>query len=118
LQCKVYGSVEKEVVMSRPFYLACAACVSLLANACGRSNNLLLGRVEASVAGHTVVVTDCYRARVPAPVSEATGARFTPCRDADVLIRAGQLTVNGTPYGTLGPAATVLVDHGRVSVEK
>jgi len=85
---------------------------------CSRSNNLLLGRVEATVAGHPVVVTDCYRTSVPAAQPEANGARFTPCRDADVVIRAEQLTVNGTPYGPLAPGARVLVDHGRVSIEK
>jgi hypothetical protein len=55
---------------------------------------------------------------VPQPAVEGDGARFTPCRDADVLIRAGHLTVNGTPYGPLGPGARVIVDHGRVSIEK
>src|SRR6266540_1867286 len=67
---------------------------------------------------HTVVVTDCYRTRVPQPQAEANGARFTPCRDAEVVIRAEQLTVNGTPYGPLSPGARVLVDHGRVSIGK
>jgi len=91
---------------------------AMLATGCSRSNNLLLGRVEATVAGHPVVVTDCYRTSVPPPQAEPSGARFTPCRDADVLIRAGQLTVNGTPYGPLSPGARVVVDHGRVSIEK
>ena len=90
----------------------------MLVSGCSRSNNLLLGRVEASVAGHTVVVTDCYRTSVPAPHADANGARFTPCRDADVLIRAEQLTVNGTAYGPLSAGARVIVDHGRVSIEK
>jgi hypothetical protein len=85
---------------------------------CSRSNNLLLGRVEATVAGHTVVVTDCYRTSVPQPQAEANGARFTPCRDADVVIRGEHLTVNGTAYGPLAPGARVVVDHGRVSIEK
>ena len=85
---------------------------------CSPSNNILLGRVEAVVAGHTVVVTDCYRTSVPPPVTEPTGATFTPCRDAVVVIRGEQLTVNGTPYGSLTPKAKVLVDHGRVSIEK
>jgi hypothetical protein len=93
-------------------------CAAVLLNGCSKSNNLLLGRVEATVAGHTVVVTDCYRTSVPPPQAEPTGARFTPCRDADVLIRAEQLTVNGTPYGPLVPGARVIVDHGRVSIEK
>ena len=92
--------------------------VAMLLAGCSKSNNLLLGRVEASVAGHTVVVTDCYRTSVPGPQAEAHGARFTPCRDADVLIRAEQLTVNGTAYGPLLPGARVIVDHGRVSIEK
>jgi hypothetical protein len=92
--------------------------VGLTICGCTRSNNLLLGRVEATVAGHPVVVTDCYRTSVPQPAVEGDGARFTPCRDADVLIRAGHLTVNGTPYGPLGPGARVIVDHGRVSIEK
>ena len=93
-------------------------CGGMLIGGCSKSNNLLLGRVEASVAGHTVVVTDCYRTSVPPPQAEANGARFTPCRDADVLIRAEQLTVNGTPYGPLSAGARVIVDHGRVSIEK
>jgi hypothetical protein len=78
------------------FLRACvgAACVSMLLAGCSRSNNLLLGRVEAVVAGHPVIVTDCYRTTAPTPVAEANGARFTPCRDADVLIRSEQLTVN------------------------
>ena len=90
----------------------------LLTAGCSRSNNLLLGRVEAVVAGHTVVVTDCYRTSVPAPVPESNGATFTPCRDAVVAIRNGQLTVNGTAYGPLVRDARVIVDHGRVSIEK
>jgi len=85
---------------------------------CSSSNNILLGRVEAVVAGHPVVVTDCYRTSVPQPVIEPTGATFTPCRDAVVVIREEQLTVNGTSYGSLTPKAKVLVDHGRVSIEK
>jgi hypothetical protein len=90
----------------------------LLMVGCSRSNNLLFGRVEAVVAGHPVVVTDCYRTSVPAPVQEPNGATFTPCRDAVVLIRNEQLTVNGTAYGPLARDARVIVDHGRVSIEK
>ena len=85
---------------------------------CSRSNNLLLGRVEAAVAGHMVVVTDCYRTSVPQPIAEANGATFVPCRDAVVAIRNEQLTVNGTSYGLLARDAKVVVDHGRVSIEK
>jgi hypothetical protein len=98
--------------------LIAALSAGTLVAGCSRSNNLLLGRVEATVAGHPVVVTDCYRMRVPPPRAQAGGARFTPCRDADVLIRAEQLTVNGTSYGPLVRGARVVVDHGRVSIEK
>src|SRR3954470_22580394 len=90
-------------------------CAGPVLAGCSRSNNLLLGRVEAVVAGHTVVVTDCYRTEVPAPQAEASGATFTPCRDAVVAIRNEQLTVNGTSYGPLTHDAKVVVDHGRVS---
>ena len=90
----------------------------LLLGGCSRTNNLLLGRVEAVVAGHTVVVTDCYRTQVPEPVAESNGATFTPCRDAAVAIRNEQLTVNGTFYGPLTRDARVVVDHGRVSIQK
>ncbi len=98
--------------------LLALVCVGLLAMGCSRSNNLLFGRVEAAVAGHTVVVTDCYRTKVPPPVQEPDGATFTPCRDAVVVIHNEQLTVNGTTYGPLARNAKVLVDHGRVSIEK
>src|SRR4051812_49310242 len=84
---------------------------------CSRANNLFLGRVEAAVAGHTVVVTHCYPTPVPPPVPDSPGARFTPCRDADVVIHGGELIVNGRSYGQLARDANVIVDHGRVSVE-
>jgi hypothetical protein len=99
------------------------AVAGLLAG-CSRSNNLLLGRIEATVAGHTVVVTDCYRPTVPAPEpigsrsGEPTGVRFRPCRDADVVIRGDRLTVNGKAYGELARNDTVVVDHGVVRIEK
>jgi len=95
----------------------------LLLSACSRSNNLLLGRVQAQVGSHTVVVTDCYRTSVPPPqrLPDAAGRavyRFMPCRDADVLIRGDELLVNGQSYGRLNPADAVLVDHGVVSIER
>jgi hypothetical protein len=95
----------------------------LLLAACSRSNNLLLGRVQAEVGSHTVVVTDCYRTSVPPPqrLQDAGGQavyRFTPCRDADVLIRGDELLVNGQSYGRLNPADAVLVDHGVVSIQR
>src|ERR1700730_1799508 len=94
-----------------------------LLSACGQSNNLLLGRVEATVGTHAVVVTDCYRTRAPQPQKLADEGgkaiyRYLPCRDADVWIRGEELTVNGKPYGHLNPADGVLVDHGAVSIER
>lgn len=97
------------------------ACLlaALFCAGCGRSNNLLLGRVEAQVGAHRVVVTDCYRFSVPPPVRSGNGGyRFTPCADADVRIEPSGLMVNGLSYGAVGPADDVLVDHGRVSVHR
>ena len=92
----------------------------MVCSACSRSNNVLLGRVEATISGHTVVVTDCYRTSVMPP--ETIGGpseqsyRFTPCRDADVLIRNEELIVNGNSYGLLKQADAVTVDYGKVLV--
>jgi hypothetical protein len=103
--------------MLRTIHL-CLSAMCLL-TACSRSNNLFLGRVEATVGTHRVVVTDCYRTSVPPPVKlEGTAYRFTPCRDADVLIRNDDLVVNGQAYGHLKPNDSVLVDHSVVSVNQ
>ena len=60
----------------------CLCFAIVLLSACSRSNNLLLGRVEATVGTHAVVVTDCYRTSVPSPQRlEDAVYRFTPCRD-------------------------------------
>jgi hypothetical protein len=83
---------------------------------CSSSTNLLLGRVEATVGRHTVTVTDCYRTSVDPPQTIEGGYRFTPCRDADVLIRGDELIVNGQSYGHVNPDDPILVDHGVVSV--
>ena len=94
----------------------------LACSACNRSNNLLLGRVEATVGGHTVVVTDCYRTSVTPP--EKVGGpsqqsyRFMPCRDADVLIRNDELIVNGSSYGLLKQGDAVTIDHGKVLINE
>jgi hypothetical protein len=92
----------------------------LLQLGCSRSNNLLLGEVRAKAGSHMVKVTDCYRTSVP-PVTEARGDRhvyrFTPCVDADVVIRDEELIVNGKSYGRLKTDDGVLVDHGVVSVQ-
>jgi hypothetical protein len=98
------------------------AALALLAG-CSRSNNLLLGHVEADVGSHRVVVTDCYRTSVPPPqrLEDAGGRavyRFAPCRDAEVLIRGDELLVNRQSYGRLNPTDGVLVDHGVVSIQR
>jgi len=106
---------RKEIVL-----IVCG--VVMACSACSRSNNLLLGRVEATVGGHTVVVTDCYKTSSTAP--EKVGGpseqayRFKPCRDADVLIRNDELIVNGSSYGLLKHADAVTVDHGKVLINE
>ena len=105
------------------FLFACL-CLTMLLAACSRSNNLLLGRVEATVGSHTVVVTDCYRTSVPPPQKIADSGkgtstyRFTPCRDADVVISSEELIVNGKSYGQLNHGDAVTVDHGKVLINK
>jgi hypothetical protein len=88
---------------------------------CSRSNNLFLGEVQAQVGQHTVRVTDCYRTTVTPPerlpdVNGQPAYRFVPCRDADVRIVGEELTVNAQSYGRIGQTDSVLVDHGKVSV--
>ncbi len=93
-----------------------------LLSACSRSNNVLLGRVEAKVGSHTVVVTDCYRTHVPKPqrLDDTAGGqpswRFAPCRDAEVLIKGDELLVNGQAYGPLREGDSITVDHGKVLI--
>jgi hypothetical protein len=103
-------------------------CIAItLSPACSRSNNLLMGTVEATAGSHRIVVTDCYRLSVDPP-REITGPpgesgyRYTPCRDADVLIRleglngSAEAIVNGRSYGHINAADSILVDHGVVSI--
>jgi hypothetical protein len=96
----------------------------LLLTQCSRSNNVLLGRVEANVGGHTIAVTDCYRTSVEPPhqVEGSPGGkvtyRWTPCRDADILISGEELVVNGRGYGRLNGGDSVVVDHGRVLINE
>src|SRR5215210_4173572 len=95
-------------------WVAGASVVATLGG-CSQSNNLLLGRVETIVDDHRVVVTDCYRTSGPPPGplagSEGPGYRFTPCRDADVVIRSNRLMVNCHSYGPLRPGQSVTIDH-------
>jgi hypothetical protein len=99
------------------------ACI-VMQLSCSRSNNVLLGRVESTVAGHRIEVTDCYRTSVPPPrqLPDLPDGKkvyeFMPCRDADVLIRGDELIVNGTSYGTLKEADIITVDHGKVLINE
>ena len=98
-------------------------CLLVVAcSACSRSNNLLLGRVEATVGGHRVVVTDCYRTGVTPPEKVGSPSehsyRFMPCSDADVLIRNEELIVNGSSYGLLKETDAVTIDHGKVLINE
>jgi hypothetical protein len=96
------------------------AAISMCLSGCSRSNMLLLGWVEGQVGTHRVEVTDCYRLQVPPPLqTEEEGKAvyyFTPCRDADVIIRDDHLSVNGKFYGRLEPDDPIIVDHGHVLV--
>ena len=102
-----------------------AACLigAAVSASCGRSNNVLLGRVEAKVGSHAVVVTDCYRTNPPAPekigatmTEDAAVYHYAPCRDADIFIRNEQLTVNGKSYGLLKQGDSITVDHGKILI--
>lgn len=106
------------VSMRSALLLAFCGLEMVLSIACSQSNNLLLGRLQATVGTHLVVVTDCYRTRVPSPQKSGDDYRFTPCRDADVAIQHETLSVNGRSYGPLNPGDSVLVDHGVVSVNR
>jgi hypothetical protein len=99
-----------------PLALCCVAMA--ITAGCSQSNNLLLGRVQATIGTHTVVVTDCYRTSVPSPQKSGDDYRFMPCRDGDVVIHDETLSVNGKSYGHLNPSDSVLVDHGVVSVNR
>lgn len=94
------------------------ACIVLLPSACSRSNNVLLGRVEADINGHRVAVTDCYRFfGIPQVQKLAEGSyRYAPCKDVDVAIQGNELFVNGTAYGDLAADDSVTVDHGKVLI--
>ena len=95
---------------------ASVGCIVALLAGCGRSNNLLLGEVKATAGSHKIVVTDCYRFNVDPPQQIESGYRYTPCRDADIVIRNDEAIVNGRSYGRLNPNDSILVDHGAVSI--
>jgi len=109
-----------------PMRLTTPVLIILVAmtTSCSKSNNLVLGRVEAMVGQHKVEVTDCYRISAPRPErlpDLPDGKRvysYVPCRDAAVIIRGEELVVNGKQYGVLIPGDVVTVDHGTVLVNE
>ena len=107
------------MVSTKNTFFLSFCCIAMVATAaCSQSNNLLFGQVQATVGTHDVVVTDCYRTSVPLPQKSGDDYRFTPCRDADVLIHGDTLAVNGRSYGHLDPGDSIKVDHGVVSVNR
>ena len=97
---------------------ALIGCLAMAIGGCSRSNNLLLGEVQATAGSHKIVVTDCYRVSVDPPREIDAGYRYTPCRDADVVIRNEEAIVNGQSYGRMNPNDSILVDHGVVSIKR
>lgn len=96
-------------------FAVAVGCATL--SACDASNNPMLGRVEAEVSGHQVVVTNCYTMQV-ADVKSSDGSQsFSPCKNAAVTIKNNMLLVNGESYGQLGDGDRVLVENGSVHIE-
>ena len=123
MQVSTTPVAKGEMQIRNPLRFILVACI-VMQFACSRSNNLLLGRVESTVAGHRIEVTDCYRTSVPSPrqLPDLPDGRkvyeFMPCRDADVLIRGDELIVNGSSYGVLKQEDVITVDHGKVLINE
>lgn len=90
------------------------SCIAL--SACDVQNNQLLGRVEAEIDRHQVVVTNCYTKQLAKVVSTDEGDSWTPCKNAAVVIKDGTLFVNGESYGQLSEGDGVLVENGRAKI--
>lgn len=92
--------------------------------ACNSSQqNALLGKQQATVGGHTIVVNDCYRtdkaqAEIVIDDKGATVFRFAPCKDSVIEIRNQQLTINGKSYGQIEAGASVTLDHHQLLVNR
>ncbi len=102
--------------------LALCVCAVLLLQGCNATtHNELMGIEEVTVNGHTIKVTDCYRwgKQQPQTIEDAPGKsihRFNPCRDADILIKYGELIVNGNSYGMLSKGDRITLDHHKVLI--
>jgi methylthioribose-1-phosphate isomerase len=90
------------------------SCAAL--SACDVQNNQLIGRVEADIDRHQVVVTHCYTKQLAKVLSTDDGDSWTPCKNAAVVIKDGMLFVNGESYGKLGDGDSVLVEDGKAKI--
>ena len=95
------------------------ACIAGL-SACGPTNNPIFARVEATVGRYQVVVTDCRTFSMPTVETLDDGAaqRFAPCKDSVVTIKGDDLYVNGEGYGHLSEGDRVVVEHGKVRIDR
>ncbi len=102
--------------------LALSVCSMLLLQSCNTTiHDEVFGVEQATINGHTIVVTDCYRLgkQQPQTIEDAPGKsihRFTPCRDVDILLKYEELIVNGTSYGVLNKGDRVTLDHHKVLI--
>ena len=90
------------------------SCVSL--SACDVQNNQLIGRVEADIDRHQVVVTHCFTKQLAKVQSTDDGDSWTPCKNAAVVIKDEMLYVNGESYGQLAEGDSVLIENGRAKI--
>jgi len=94
--------------------IVAVSCAAL--SACDVQNNQLIGRVEADIDRHQVVVTHCYTKHLAKVISTDDGDSWTPCKDATIVIKNEMLYVNGESYGQLGQGDAVLVENGRAKI--
>jgi len=105
------ASMRSEVSMSVLAFVVCAGL-----SACSAANNPVLGRVEADVAGHRVIVANCYTMHVPDVRSSDGGQSFAPCKNASVAIKNDMVFVNGESYGQVAQGDIVMVENGRAKI--
>jgi hypothetical protein len=96
--------------------------LALLLAACGKKEDPNAGRVITNIGEFVAVVVDCPNPYTTVPQTLEPTAdsllafRFVPCTGADIMVEGSALKVNGSPYGSLQPGDTVLVDHGQVFI--
>jgi len=101
------GKIRSAAILA----IVCAALSS-----CDVQNNQLLGRVQADIDRHQVVVTHCYTKDLAKVLSTDDGDSWTPCKNAAVVIKDGMLFVNGESYGKLADGDAVLVENGTAKI--